>query len=254
MLRSGLDLLVFILLVVGGCAPVGQSPSENRQQAEVHYKLATAHLQANNPTLALKELLVAVRQDPQNSSIHVALAQAYQQKKAYPEAERHYLKALELSDGDPRYQNNIAALYLDMGEWDKAISYFDRAAQNLLFLNAHVAVAGKAYAYYMKNDFPTALKYFNEVHELAPRYAPAYFHQSQVYRAMGNRVMEKMSLQRAIDIAPQFLQARYRFAELLVDEKAYAGAQKELRTIIEFAPNSEWGMQAVDLLRSIPEE
>jgi len=254
MLRTVLFLVVFFAVVLSACAPVSQESSKNRQQAEVHYKLATAHLQANNPTLALKELLIAVRQDPQNSSIQVALAQAYQQKKAYPQAEKHYLKALDLSNDDPRYQNNIATLYLDMGEWDKAIHYFDQASQNLLFLNAHVAVAGKAYAYYKKNDFPQALAYFKEVNALAPRYAPAYFHQSQVYKAMGNAAMEKVSLQRAIDIAPQFLQARYRLASILLEEKAFEDAERELRTIVEFAPQSSWGLQAADMLRRLPDE
>lgn len=254
MLRTILFLVMFFALMLNACAPVSQEPSKNRQQAEVHYKLAAAHLQANNPTLALKELLIAVRQDPQNSSIQVALAQAYQQKKAYPQAEEHYLKALELSNDDPRYQNNIATLYLDMGEWDKAINYFDKASKNLLFLNAHVAVAGKAYAYFKKKDFSQALVYFKEVNTLAPRYAPAYFHQSQVYRAMENTTMEKVALHRAIDIAPQFLQARYRLASILLEEKAFKDAEKELRTIVEFAPQSSWGLQAADLLRRLPDE
>lgn len=247
-------LLAFILLVllgVSSCAPVNQVTPKDHHQAEVHYKLATAHLQANNPTLALKELLTAVRQDPQNSSIHVALAQAYQQKKAYQLAEEHYLKALELSQGDPRYQNNIAALYLDMQEWDRAIDYFDKASQNLLFVNAHVALAGKAYAYFKKNDYPTALTLFKEVTTLAPRYAPAYYHQSEVYRALNNREMEMVFLQRAVDIAPQFLQARYRLAVLLAEENALDDAEQQLKMIIEFAPASEWGFKANDMLRTL---
>ena len=248
--------IVFILLVMllgaSSCAPVNQDTPDNRQQADVHYKLATAHLQANNPTLALKELLIAVRQDPQNSSIHVALAQAYQQKKAYQLAEGEYLKALELSHDDPRYQNNLAALYLDMQEWDKAIDYFDKASKNLLFLNAHVALTGEGYAYLQKKDYIKALSIFKEVTTLAPRYAPAYFHQSEVYRALDNRELEKISLQRAIDIAPQFLQARYRLAVILVEENALAEAEQQLKMIIDFAPSSEWGFKANDLLRTLP--
>jgi Tfp pilus assembly protein PilF len=244
--------MVFLLFGVTACAPVNQEAARNRQQSEVHYKMATAHLQANNPTLALKELLIAVRQDPQNSSIHVALAQAYQQKKAYKLAEQHYLKALELSPGDPRYQNNIAALYLDMKSWDKAIDYFDKASQNLLFTNAHVAIAGKAYAYYKKGDYPTALSYYTEVIARAPRYAQAYFHQSEVYRALGDVNHELMSLRRAVESAPQFIQARYRLAVVLLEENALDEAVQELNTIIEFAPTSELGHQSSELLRTLP--
>lgn len=245
--------LLLLLLIFSACAPVGQSSSGRKQEAEVHYRMATAHLQAQNPTMALKELLQAVRKDPDNSAIHVALAQAYQQKKAYLQSEKHYLRALELSDQDPRYQNNLATLYLDMKQWDKAIAYFDKASQNLLFMNPHIAVSGKAYAYFQKGDYEQALALYREAIALAPRYAPAYFHGSQVYRHLQQPREEKALLQKAIDIAPQFLQARYRLAVLLSEENETEKAEQQLQTIVDFSPRSEWGLKATELLRTIRE-
>ncbi len=249
--RAMVLILLTCAVVLSACAPVQQEQSKTRQQAEVHYKLAMAHFQSNNPTSALRELLIAVREDPGNDSIQVALAQAYQQKKAYAQAEKHYLEALRLSPDDPRYQNNLAALYLDMGEWDKAIDYFDRAAGNLLFLNAHIAVSGKAYAFYKKGDFDNALRYFKDVNAMAPHYAPAYYYQAEVYRALGQPEREKAALQSAIDTAPQYLQARYRLAELLAAEGDVEAARNELETIIDLAPAADWGRKAKDFLRSL---
>lgn len=87
---------VLIVIVVGlcACAPVSREAKEDVHQADIHYKLAMAHLQSRNPTLALKELLVAVKQDPQNSSIQVALAQAYQLKKPINKQKRTILRLL----------------------------------------------------------------------------------------------------------------------------------------------------------------
>lgn len=244
---------VMVMLSLFACVPVSQEAQKGTHQADVHHKLALAHLQSNNPTLALKELLVAVKQDPQNSSIHFTLALAYQQKKAYSLAEKHYLKALELSDDDPRYQNNLASLYLDMEEWDKAIDYFDQASMNLLFANAHVAIAGKAYAYFKKMDYPAALNYYREAIILAPRYAQAYFHQSEVYRAMGDVDQEKAALQRAVDIAPRFFQARYQLAVLLLQQESPEEAAEQLKIILEFSPTSELGYKARGILKSLPD-
>jgi tetratricopeptide (TPR) repeat protein len=243
--------LSFCFIAMSACVPAGQTRTDKLQQADVHYKMAAAHMQANNPTMALKELLQAVQKDPHNSSIHVSLAQAYQQKKAYSLAERHYLESLKLSENDPRYQNNLAALYLDMEEWDKSIEYFEKASNNILFNSAHVAVTGKAYAYYKKGDYSKALTFYKEATELAPHFAPAYYRQSEVYRQLKNTELEKVSLQRAIDIAPQFIQARYRFAELLIDTDELKKAEQQLQTIIEFSPSSEIGLQANDLLRTL---
>ena len=248
--------LLLLTITVAGCVQVNgpEKKKSKSQQADVHYKLATAQLQANNPTLALKELLVAVDLDPDNSAIQVALAQAYQQKKAYALAENHYFKALELSDNDPRYQNNLATLYLDMQEWDKAITYFDKAASNLLFLRPHIAIAGKAYAYYKKQDYAQALTYYKEVTNLAPGYAPAYYLQSEVYRAMGEREMERILLEHTIERSPQFLQARYRLAELYIEDGANDDARQELKTILEVAPASELGLQAKSKLKTIADK
>lgn len=252
-MRSVMLYCTLWCLVLTACAPVKPDSAQNdQQQAQVHYKLAMAHLQSDNPTLALKELLVAVRQDPDNDAIHVALAQAYQQKKAYHQAEKHYLEALRLSDNDPRYQNNLGSLYLDMKQWDQAISYFDQAAANLLFMNAHVAVTGKAYALYRKGNYDAALDTFREAVTLAPRYAPAYYYRSRVYRDLGDFAKERRSLREALGYAPQFLAARYRLAELYAGRKKYGQARQELKTILEFAPSSEWGRRAEALLDTLP--
>lgn len=248
-LKIATIVLIFSLFA---CVPVSQKAQQDHHQADVHYKLALAHLQADNPTSALKELLVAVKQNPKNSSIQVALAQTYQLKKAYPQAEKHYLEALKLSEGDPRYQNNLATLYLDIKEWDKAIHYFDLASKNLLFVNAHVAVVGKGYACFKKMDYQAALNYYNEAIGLAPRYYSAYFLKSEVYHALGDVELEKNALQRAIELAPQFIRARYQLAVLLLQENSLDEAADQLNIILEFSPTSELGSKARKLLNSLP--
>ncbi|MCK5912900.1 MAG: tetratricopeptide repeat protein [Desulfuromusa sp.] len=247
------SFIVVLLLSLLSCATAGHEVSLDSQQATVHYQLAVAHLEANNPTLALKELLVAVQQDPESSAIQVVLAQTYQRKKAYSLAEKHYLIALELSENDPRYQNNLASLYLDMERWDEAIGYFDQASKNLLFVSAHVAVAGKAYAYFKKMDYLKALEYATDATKIAPRYASAYYLKSEIYRSMGDLDQEEVSLLRAIDIAPRFFKARYQLAILLLQKGLLEEAAEQLNPIVEFSPTSELGYKAKGILKSLPE-
>lgn len=245
---------IFLLLAVGlfACVPVEQQAQQKQnQQADVHYKLGVSHLQGNNPTLALKELLIAVENGPENSAIHASLAQAYQLKKAYSLAEQHYLKALALSDNDPRYQNNLASLYVDMKEWDKAIEYFDKAVSDLLFLSPHVALTGKGYVYLMKQDYPAALQQFEEVVAIAPRYAQAYFFQSETYLAMDKPDLARRALEQAIDVAPGFVQAIYQLGVMSLKEQMKEDAVARFERVVELAPNSEWGMKATVMLRAV---
>ncbi len=241
-----------LLLLLFACVPVDPNMKTGKnQQAEARYKMALAHLQGGNATMALRELLVAVKQDPQNSAIQEALARTYQRKKAYALAEKHYILAIRLSDNKADYHNNLAALYLDMKQWDEAIHHFDKAAHDLLFANAHVAFTGKAYAYFMKKDYPAAISSCEEVEDIAPRYARVYFLKSKIYDAMNNVERQEMSLRRTVELAPQFMDARYQLATLLVKNNSFSEAKEQLGVILEFSPTSEVGYKAKKLLQSL---
>ena len=243
--------IVWLFVGLVACVPVSDVPDDKKQAAEVNYKMAISQIQANNPTMALKRLLLAVEQDPQNSDIHVALAQAYQMKRSYLNAERHYLKALELSDNNPRYLNNLASLYLDMQQWDKAIEYFDKASADLLFFSPHIALSGKGYALFRKKDYQAALEQYDEVIAIAPRYATAYYLKSEVYREMGEVAESRRALERAISIAPEYAQANYQLGILLLKEKEDEQAIKKFRMVVEVAPDSEVGMKSAEMLQGL---
>ena len=248
-------LLIFSLVIsvgLSGCAATTSRMEEDRRQADVHLKLAEAHLQADNPSAALRELLKAVDLDPANAAIRVALAQAYQERRAYNEAEIQYLEAIRLSANDPRYENNLANMYLVMEKWDQAIVYFGRAAKNLLFDSTHIAMTGKGYAYLQKGDYTSALQSFREASSIMPNYVTAYFYQAEVYRLTGDESLEIATLRRAIDLAPELLPARYRLAVLLLRGGNYQSARQHLEVILNFAPDSSEGEMAAELIKTVP--
>ncbi len=254
MLKFLTGFLFLGLLMLSGCAGTTANMDEDRQQADIHHKLAEAHLQGNNPSAALRELLKAVELDPDNAAIRATLAQAYQERRAYLEAETHYLEAIRLSKGDPRYENNLANLYLVTEEWDKAISYFDRAAKNLLFDSTHIAMTGKGYAYLQQGDYASALQAFREAVLIMGNFAPAHYYQAEVYRLTEETLLEKAALRRTIELAPELVQARYRLAVLLLREGNYQGARQQLEIIINFVPDSDEGKMAAEMIKTLPKE
>lgn len=248
--RAFIYLLVVATLF--GCGgPIQKMRQEKQQRADFHYKLGAAHLRGNNPSMALKELLEAVKNDPKNSAIHVTLANAYQMKKAYLLAEEHYLQAIKLSDDDPRYQNNLASLYLDMELWDKAIIYFDLAAVNLLFANSHVALSGKGFALFKKQQYRSALVEYDKALELVPRYASAYLRKSETYQAMGETEQARDALEKAIAIAPNYARALYQLGIIQLQERQVPAAIEKFKRVVELIPNSDLALESAELLRSI---
>lgn len=243
--RTMIAVLLTVLLV--GCVS-----SKNKQpKAMPHYTLGLSFLQSDNPTLALREFLKAVENNPKDPQVHAGLARAYQYKKAFALAEQHYLKALAYSDNDPKYQNNLAALYISMERWDQAIEYFQKASENLLFMRSELALMGKGYAYYRKGDYPAALQAYREAETVAPRQAALHFHIGETYTALGQMDLAVASYEKALLHAPNYSEARYQLAVLLLKEQQLDEAKNLLMIIVEQDPLSDWGMKAKDFLKSL---
>ena len=150
--RWAVPAMIVLLVLIVACVPVAEKRSASKD-AKYHYLLGVSALNEQNPTEALKEFLLAEKFDDEDPEIHAGLAQAYWQKKAFELSEEHFLKAIEVSDNDPKYYNNLGALYLSTERYDDAIIAFRTAADNLLFDRSEIAWTGIGLAYYHKQDY-----------------------------------------------------------------------------------------------------
>lgn len=238
---------VLLIVLLLGCA----SSSNKQPKAMPHYTLGLSFLQSDNPTLALREFLKAVEENPRSPQVHAGLARAYQIKKAYALAEQHYIQALKFSKNDPKYQNNLAALYISMERWDQAIVYFQKASANLLFMHSELALMGKGYAYYRKGDYPAALQAYREAEMISPRLAVLHFHVGETYVALGQNDLAIASYEKALLFVPAYSEARYQLAVLFLKEQRMDDAKRLLTMIVAEDPMSDWGMKAKTFLDSL---
>lgn len=236
---------LLLLLVISGCS----APNLKQQaDSETHYMLGISYLREKDTTKALKEFLIAVKADPNNKDVHAALGQAYQLKHAYPLAEEHYLKALELSPEEPQVQNNLGALYLDMKSWDKAIEQFRRASSDLLFNETEVSLTGMGVAYYNKAQYLDAIESYRKALAANPGYPQAHFYLGETYAAMNKPDRAIDAYLDAIKIVPGYVQAHYRLAMAYMRLENLGKARASFRRVVELAPDSEPGKLARDYL------
>ncbi|GAB4172041.1 MAG: tetratricopeptide repeat protein [Geothermobacteraceae bacterium] len=242
-------VLALCLALVAACVPVNQSA--DGLTAEAHSQLGYSYLQEGNDTKALKEFLEAVKLDPADAESRAGLAQAYHRKKAYQLAEEQYLKAIEIDGDNPQYQNNIAALYLDMRRWDDAIRHFRLAADNLLFDRPAVARAGIAAALIQKGDYIAAIESGKKALIDDYQLPQAHYFLGEAYSGIENYDEAVASYQRAIELAPNYLLAHYSLGKVFLKLKQNEQARRELEKVIELAPRSEQARLARDYLRLI---
>lgn len=97
--------LLFALLAAVTAAHAADTPGSNPSMPAptVAERLATARqaIQEKNWRGALRELNVAVREEPRNADVHNLLGYSYRQRADLPKAFEHYQMALKI---DPRHK------------------------------------------------------------------------------------------------------------------------------------------------------
>ena len=172
--------MIALLVLMVACVPVEEKRSA-AEDAKYHYLLGVTALNEQNQTEALKEFLLAEKFDDEDPEIQAGLAQAYWQKKAFALSEEHFIQAIEVSDDDPKYYNNLGALYLSIERYDDAITAFRTAADNLLFDRPEIAWTGIGLAYFHKQDYPAAQRAYEKAMDLNPSYQIPLFRLGELY-------------------------------------------------------------------------
>ncbi|PLX95101.1 MAG: hypothetical protein C0621_04545 [Desulfuromonas sp.] len=241
-------LLTLCLMLFSGCA----ASKGAKKDAEVHFILGISYLRQGDVTRALKEFLMAEEFDSRDGEIQSSLGQAYLLKDALEKAEEHDLKALRLDPENPRYANNLAALYLEMERWDDALLYFEQAADNLLFANPEVALTGMATAYFHKGDYLQAAKFSRKALAQNARYPLAYLRLGETYFALDRNDKAITNFEQAISLVTAYPLAQYKLALAYMKAEQHEKALLALNEVIRLAPESELAEDArhfVDIIK-----
>lgn len=243
----GLGCLVIVLLV-NGCTATNNSRNDVTQNAKVHYTLGVAELKNNNPTTALAKFLEAERIDNRDPDIQEGLAQAYQRKGAFAEAEKHYLKAIAIRSDEPRYYNNLGALYLDMQRPDDAIRYLEKAAGNLLFPNPEIPLTGIGIARFLKKDYAGSVAVYREALNKNPRYVEAYLRLGEALTAQGHIERGIKEYRKALVLAPEYARLHFYMGMAFMRNGDMEQARQSFAKVIQLTPESEMGQRANDYI------
>lgn len=238
--------LLLLAVVLSACS---SGDKKTTDELESHYMLGVSYLRAGDPTMALKEFLLAEKVDDDVAKVQNGIGQAFYYKRAYTDAEKHYLRALDLDENNPQYQNNLAACYLAAGRLDDAIRYFTAAASNLLFGRAEIAWTGAGDAQMQKQAYKDALKSFNAALDVNRRFAPAYFYRGNVYAIQGQDDKAVADYRKAIEYEPNYSDAYFKLGMILMKQRDTQGAIKAFNRVVTLAPESEFGKQSANYLK-----
>ncbi len=247
-MNGRLSRIILLVLLSAGLSACGPSLAEKVEQADIHYRLGEVHLMDRNIADALKELTKAVELQPDNANYRNALGYAYFVRGMGPEAHKAFDRAISLDPGLSDAHLNKSALYLEEGEWDRAISAASKAAGNIFYKTPELAYNNMGWAYYNKKDYRSAVEHYAKAVQANPGFALAYYNMGLACDK-AERVKDAVEAYRtAVGIAPNFLEAYFNLGMALAKYKDKAGAIRAFEKVMELAPESDLAQSAKEYI------
>ncbi len=125
---------------------------------------------------------------------------AAEKAKNLQHAEEDFLRALDIDPNVPETNNNLGALYLDMGREFDAILYFSEAIYSKP--NYFQAILNRAVAYGKLPDYEASLVDFDRAAQLRPHDLALLFNRALMYFENGKYEAAENDLSHAISLSP----------------------------------------------------
>ena len=245
---AGCMLAVSLLLA---CSSKNIEKEKQIYKAEKYRELGELLLKEKKYTSALKELLKAEALNPDDYFLQNDLGLVYYNKGKPDLAIVHFKKALALKDDYSPARNNLGNAYAEKREWDKAIEQYKIVTEDLLYGTPHYPLSNLGLAYYEKNDYRLAEKYFLEALDVQKDFSAALYGLGKTYVAMG-RVTDAVSrLERAAQIAPDVARVHFELGKAYTMNREYKKAYDAYQEVVKLDPDSPLAESASKEARSI---
>ncbi|MGB5156102.1 tetratricopeptide repeat protein [Desulfobacterium sp. N47] len=215
-----------------------------KRQGEARRDVGEAYMNQNDYTAALNELLEAEKLYPNDHHLHNDLGLVYMAKDRLQLAVDHFKKAIELKPDYAPAINNLGTAYLALKDWNSAISCFEKVYKNLLYATPHYPLTNLGWAYYNKNDFALAEKYYKQALKIEPNYSIALHGLGLTYLKMGNAPEAVIYLEKAMKYSPWVPERYFDLAKAYEKLEQYDKAIECYYNIIKISQNNDLSLQA----------
>ncbi len=226
----------------------------HREQADIFLKKGISLIEGGQYIGALKELLEADKNAPNDPVINYYLGVAYHGRGLRDIAMEHFQKAASLKPDYSEAHNYVGAIYMDMGQWEKAIESFDKALKNYLYATPGLALYNSGWAYYNLQNYDMATtRYLQALQQdktgvLQPQIEK---NMGLIYIKKSNLIQAKEHLEKSIALNPSLIDAQFFLAETYFKIKDTANAKKTFQLVIKLAPQSPFAQKSREYLQSL---
>ena len=239
-----------------GLAACAGLSNQRTQDAEAHFRMATAALQQTggiqsevNRRAAYPELTLAIKLDPQNARYHHTLGTLYLYNGDLPAAERETQRALKLDPNFAEGHNSLGLIYLSQGKLSEAAAQFRKALENLSYPTPEYAAYNLGKAAYLLKDFAVAAEAYERSLAILPNNPEGRFELGMCYTQLGRLADAEKAFTAALQLRPDMARTRYELGMVLFKLGRRSDAVVQFRRVVELDPAGELGEQSRTYLK-----
>ena len=241
MKTNRLVLSVVLIFCIVSCAA---NIEMRKKQEEASRNLGEAYMQQRDFTSALREFLKAEKIYSKDPYLQNDLGLAYMSKNRLDIAVKHFKKAVKIKPDYAPAINNLGTVYLAKKDWDSAIACFKEIVDDILYATPHYPLTNLGWAYYNKQEYELAEKYYSDALKLEPNFVIALRGLGQNYIAMGRNADAVAMLEKAIENYPRSAESYFYLAKAYSLSSEYKKAISAYNKVIELAPDSPVALEA----------
>lgn len=242
-------LVIIVMSLSVGCAAAQKQKEEKlTEDAEYHYKMASAYFDSHEVPLAIKELTEALELDPNHKEAHYLMGFIYHGRRDYPKAIRHYRAALKT---DPQYhfaRNNLGTVYLATERWPEAAEQFEKLLEEPLYPTPELAHNNLGWALYQRGKHKRALEHFKMAVFLKPQMCLAHNNLGLTHQEMGNGNRAMDAFMEAVRLCPKrYAEPHFHIGKIMA-ESGNPDARSHFEACARIEPGSNLGRRCREYL------
>lgn len=185
-MKSHILISLCLTTILYSCAASTMIDKEKIEKAQATQRLGEEQYRSAEYTKALKTLLEALKDLPEDETLHNSLGLVYLAKKRPDLAQTHFEKALDIRPDYIWAQNNLGGTFMAQKKWDSAVKIYKDVASNILYATPEIPMSNIGWAYLHQGMMRKARTYFDKALDIRPQFLNAIHGIASIYMKQGN--------------------------------------------------------------------
>jgi tetratricopeptide (TPR) repeat protein len=236
--------LLLVIALAGCAANSGKSPDEPLEiPPDLRYQTGLHMLGKGNREQAAREFEAVLKELPDHLGALEGMGLVNYGRGRYKEAVGYFEKALALDPERADTRVNLAATYIEVEQWQKALDESDRVLGHAEYANRGAAWYNKGVALRHLGRLDDATECLRQAIRLVPRFDRAYCELGQVYDLQGHTRLAIAQYERCLTANPANVMAHYYLGILRLKGGDDEGAREAFEKVIELSPASDYAAE-----------